>query len=170
MPATRQSPRVSAEIVTSRMFAEVFQAYTECSNEVQEVIREMISVVNDSEAAENEREMACSTIAEALFPFRHAGNLGIDLEEAERIEADKSKDVAEVKQTMDYEQDLFSRRVLAALDARGMTQAALADACGVGQSALSNLLSRGNRPQRRTVQKIATALGMPPEDLWPTRS
>jgi lambda repressor-like predicted transcriptional regulator len=170
MSATAQSPRVSPEILTSRMFADVFQAYMECSDEIQEVVREMVLVIHDPEVTEDEREMAYSTIADALFPMRHAGNLGVDLEEAERLEADKSEAFAQVKDAMDYEQDLFSRRVLAAMTTQGMTQAALAEACGFGQSALSNLLSRGNRPQRRTVQKIAKALGITPEDLWPAGS
>jgi len=170
MTTTTQSPRVDTELLASRMFAQVFQAYMECSDDVQEIIRDMIAIVNDPEAAEDERSMACSTIAEALFASRHAGHLGMDLEEAERIEADGSKAFRATRDSMDEEESKFTDRVQAIMKMRGMNQAALADACSMGQSAISNLLSRGNRPQRRTVEKIAAALGVSPNEIWPVES
>ena len=167
MTAATHSPRVNPELVTSRMFAEVFQAYMECSDEVQEMIRDMAAIVNDPEATEDERSMACSTIAEALFAFRHAGHLGIDLEEAERLDADRSKEFATTRDLMDEEEIFFADRVLAVMQERGMSQAALAEACMMGQPAISNLLARRNRPQQRTVDKIAAALKVSPDELWP---
>jgi len=50
---------------------------------------------------------------------------------------------------------------------RGMTQEALAAKLGVGQPAISNMLNRQCRPQRRTVLRLAQALGISPEELWP---
>ena len=48
-----------------------------------------------------------------------------------------------------------------------MTQEQLAAKIGVGQPAISNMLNRQCRPQRRTVKRLATALDVSPEDLWP---
>jgi len=48
-----------------------------------------------------------------------------------------------------------------------MTQEALAAKLGVGQPAISNMLNRQCRPQRRTVLRLAQALGISPEELWP---
>jgi lambda repressor-like predicted transcriptional regulator len=169
MTTGTRSPRVNPDLVTSRMFAQVFQAYMECSDEIQEVIRDMAAIVNDPEATETEQAMACSTIAEALFPHRHAGHLGIDLEAAERLEAESSKEFKEERDSMDKEEAHFAARVKAILEAREMTQVELADACEMGQPAVSNLLSRQSRPQRRTVEKIAKALGVPPDEIWPAR-
>ena len=53
------------------------------------------------------------------------------------------------------------------MDEQGMTQSELASALGLGQSAIANLLSRNCCPQRRTVVKLAKALGIAPDDLWP---
>jgi lambda repressor-like predicted transcriptional regulator len=151
------------------MFAQVFQAYMECTDEIQEVIRDMAVIVNDPEATENERSMACSTIAEALYPSRYQGRLGVDLEEAELLDAGDSKEFKEICDSMDEQESCFADRVQAILEIRGMSQAALAEACQIGQSAISNLLSRRSRPQRRTVEKIAKALDVCPDEIWPTR-
>jgi len=48
-----------------------------------------------------------------------------------------------------------------------MTQSELGDRIGVGQSAISMMLSRNCRPQKGTVKKIADALEVQPSDLWP---
>jgi len=45
---------------------------------------------------------------------------------------------------------------------RGLTQAALAERIGVGQPAISMMLSRKCRPQRHTIEKLAAALQMAP--------
>jgi transcriptional regulator with XRE-family HTH domain len=49
-----------------------------------------------------------------------------------------------------------------------MSQEDLAKATGVSQPAISNLFTRGNRPQQRTIGKFAQALKVEVSDLWPT--
>ena len=68
---------------------------------------------------------------------------------------------------MDRQEEHFADRVLALMRERDMTQAQLANACEIGQPAVSNLLSRRSRPQRRTVEKIARALGVATSEIWP---
>ena len=51
--------------------------------------------------------------------------------------------------------------------ATGMTQVELAEKVGIGQPAISMMLNRTCRPQKKTVQKLAAALGVAPVDLWP---
>lgn len=48
-----------------------------------------------------------------------------------------------------------------------MTQDQLAEKIGVGQPAISMMLKRQCRPQKRTVQRLAEALGVAAEELWP---
>ncbi len=66
------------------------------------------------------------------------------------------------------EEDLtFSQRLSACLESKGVTQEEIASKIGVGQSAIANLINRNCRPQRKTVLRLADALGVPPQDLWP---
>jgi len=96
MATTTRSREIDPELMTSRMFAQVFQAYVECTEEIQSLIRDMAEIVNDTTATEDEKLMACSTIADALFPSRHDGHLGVDLEQAERLDPKElEKDVYE---------------------------------------------------------------------------
>ena len=58
-------------------------------------------------------------------------------------------------------------RVRKLMKVKGITQEDLANAAEITQPAVSNLLTRGCRPQRRTVEKFAGALGVNPSELWP---
>lgn len=60
--------RCDAKEILSRMFAEVFPAYLECSHEVQVAIRGMVAIVNHPETTAEETEAALLTIADGLFP------------------------------------------------------------------------------------------------------
>lgn len=150
--------------MASRNFALTFQAYAECCAEVQQTVRELTAIVADPEADEDDREMAVSTIAEALFPKLHSGQLGIGIEAWDRLDSRQSPEAA---RELDAEETTFAGRVAALLEDRGMTQAQLAEAIGIGQPAVSMLLSRKRRPQARTVRKIAAALNIPAAELWP---
>lgn len=150
--------------IASQVFAQTLQAYLECSDDVQAVIRDMAVVYNAPDATEEEREAALSTIAEALFPSHHNGTLGACLEDCE---ADAPLNIKVVLKEMDREEATFGQRVNALLELRGMTQAELAAAIGVKQPAVAMMLSRACRPQRRTVEKIAEALRVSPEEIWP---
>ena len=58
-------------------------------------------------------------------------------------------------------------RLRTAMHQRGVTQEQLADKIGIGQPAVSMMLQRHCRPQQRTVRRLAEALGVAPEELWP---
>jgi transcriptional regulator with XRE-family HTH domain len=53
------------------------------------------------------------------------------------------------------------------MEAQGLSQAELAAKVGIGQPAVSMMLNRACRPQRKTVLRFAEALGVRPEELWP---
>lgn len=46
-------------------------------DDVQEIIHEMVQIINDPAADENEKNAAADTLLEALFPSNHQGTLGI---------------------------------------------------------------------------------------------
>jgi DNA-binding XRE family transcriptional regulator len=170
--ATRTQSRNRAteiELTTSRLFAQVFQAYMESDATLQQVVQDMVRIVNDPEVDDDDRAMAVATLHEALFPIYspYDGQLGESIEDEERYAIGEEKAAHD---EIDREHTTFASRVVEIMKTKGMTQTQLAQAIGVQQSAVSLLLSRDSRPQRRTVLKIADALGVPSGDLWPSHA
>jgi plasmid maintenance system antidote protein VapI len=147
--------------------AKFLRAYLECSDHVRAGIREMLDILNDPETDEDDRDMTLFTLADALFPNPHNGKLGMDLEESERLGASYSEEMRHVVAEMDKDEATFAQRLEMVMAEKGVTQTTLAENLGIGQSAISNMLHRQCRPQRRTVIRLAEALDVCPEDLWP---
>ena len=82
MSVKTRSSKVATDgnLIASQVFSKVFQAYLECSDKVQAAIRDMSQIVNDPNADPDESDAALATIAEALFPTRDNGTLGVDSE------------------------------------------------------------------------------------------
>jgi lambda repressor-like predicted transcriptional regulator len=149
----------------SQLFATCLCAFRECSDEIQAIIVEMAAIANDPGATPEEREAAVATIAEALFPAGDGGALGVDLEASESHDAEGPE--KSILDELDAEEATFSERLAALLREKQVTQVQLAESIGVGQPAISMMLARRCRPQRRTIKKIAGALGVAPDELWP---
>lgn len=143
------------------------RAYSECSDEIQAVVQDMLKIIADDSSEEDEKEMATATMLEALFPSNHNGALGADLEELEAELKSHCPQCKEHLAELDAEESTFSDRVCAAMKAKGMTQEELGLASGVGQPAIAMMIARKARPQKRTVLRISEALGVPPTELWP---
>ncbi len=111
--------------------------------------------------------MALFTLADCLFPNLHEGKLGMNLQESERLDSSWSGETRDVMAELDEEASTFALALQAEMDRQGLTQDALAEKVGVGQSAISNMLLRQCRPQRRTIERFAEALRIPVESLWP---
>jgi DNA-binding XRE family transcriptional regulator len=73
----------------------------------------------------------------------------------------------ELRAQMDQAETAFSAALTRLMAVRQLTQAQLAERIGVGQSAIAMLLKRRCRPQRRTLGKLAEALSVPVDELWP---
>ena len=162
MSATIDNPGIEA----SKKF---LHALIECSDDVQRCVLEMIDIARSSETDEDEKCMAIETIVDALFPNPYKGKYGMDLEESKRDAAGAFPELASIVEQMNAEEETFAERLRTAMDSHGISQAELAAKIGVGQPAISNMLNRECRPQQRTVQKLAMALGVAPEDLWPSQ-
>jgi lambda repressor-like predicted transcriptional regulator len=126
-----------------RHFALVYGRFRHADTATQSRVVELARVVNEGATAD-ERQAATVALAETIFP----GQLH---EEPDEL----------------AEEATFGRRVAAVLKDRGWTYDDLGFLLGVAKSTVSVLVSRRNRPRYRTVKKIACALGMPPEELWP---
>lgn len=154
---------------------ELIKRYMECSDEIQSVVRSMFAVLEHQHTTEEDRQRAFSTIADALFlnPENGHGRYGMDLT---RVERDSAKGhpvearrpvVANRLDQLDTQEAMFAERLRHFLSKKSITQEELADRIGCTQSAISKMLSRNARPQRKTIFKLAEALGVAPTDLWP---
>lgn len=152
-------------LVATEGFARFLCAFKECSDEIQGIILEMAALMNDPETTPEEHDAALHTIYDAMTPSGVNGKLGVDLEESESASVENEEGRA-ILAEMDREEATFAERLQAQMAARDMTQHDLARAIGVGQPAISMMLARKCRPQRRTVEKIAAALGVTAADLW----
>ncbi len=155
------------EKLTLLQAAKFLHAYLECSDEIRAGIRNLLEILNDPNTDEDDRDMTLFTLADALFPDPSEGKLGMDLEEWETAGAGYSEETRTTSEEMDREEETFAGRLRDAMDKKGITQEQLAVKIGVGQPAISNMLNRQCRPQRRTVARLADALGVAPDDLWP---
>lgn len=154
------------QIYESLLGAKFLRAYLECNDEIQEVVRDTLDILNDPEIDEGDREMSLATLADALFPNYHQGELGLDYEESEEEATNKFPEFQTVVDELDREEASFSDNLGRIMSERNISQTELAQSIGVGQPAVSNMLARNCRPQRRTIQRLAEALGVQPEDLW----
>ncbi len=155
------------ERLTLLQAAKFLRAYLECSDEIQAGIRGMLEILNDANTDEHDRNMTLITLADALFPDPRDGGLGMDLEESEKLGAGFSEEMRSTLEEMDREEETFAARLRNAMEEQGINQEQLAAKTGVGQPAISNMLNRQCRPQRRTVLRVAEALNVTPEELWP---
>jgi predicted XRE-type DNA-binding protein len=146
--------------------AKFLHAYLECSDAIQQGVQAMLRILFDPDTTEAEKAMAKHTIADALFPNLYKGELGMDLEESEHDAACDNQELCEIVSEMNLDEQTFAENLRRIMDERGMTQAQLAEASGVGQPAISNMLNRDCRPQRRTIERFASVLGVSPDDLW----
>lgn len=148
--------------------APLVAALKECDDELRAVALELFAQLASGELDQHEEASTLNLLAEILYPNAdHNGFPGLDLVEAEAIAAECEPEAADILTKMDRQEATFAERLQAVMTERGVTQVELAEKVGVGQPAISMMLNRTCRPQKKTVQKIAAALGVKPVDLWP---
>jgi ribosome-binding protein aMBF1 (putative translation factor) len=162
MATTTQTDREARLIEGNvRIYLEIKSAYDECTPEIQQVIDSMLAICNSQDADEDQKRRAMHTIIEALFPA-----LAADLLDTIKCVRTCPESQA-YEMVLDEQEATFAERLRRAMEAKGCTQEELAAKVGVRQSAISNMLNRQCRPQTRTVLRLAEALEMPTEELWP---
>ena len=142
-------------------FGTFLNAYRECSKEVQAIVDDMLEIVRDKASTEDECEHAIDVIADALLP-----GLMHDIREAHETVVDIECEIDEGK-SLSQQEATFAERLVAIMEEKGLTQVDLAARAGVQQPAISMIIKRECRPQQRTIKKLADALGVSPDALWP---
>jgi lambda repressor-like predicted transcriptional regulator len=138
-------------------------AFLKLEKKDQQSIGDKVKIAVDPNASDEQRHRAEE---EVLAVLRKVGGpaAGIrSLSQQDRLSAEQLA----LRGRMDQQEVEFAERLSRLMAERQVTQAELARRIGVGQSAVSMLLSRKCRPQPRTLGKIAEALGVRVEDLWP---
>ena len=141
----------------------------ECGDAVQQVVIQLLGVIKDSETTPAERQRALLTIADALFinPDETDGGYGHDLTESEPFAAAKVPRLAREVEKMNTQEATFAQRLRELMDAKQISQQELADRAHCTQPAISQMLNRACRPQKKTILKLAAALNVQARDLWP---
>ena len=148
--------------------APIVLALAECEEELRAEAVELFKQLASGELDEEQRFATVALLAEILFPNADSkGAPGSDLVEAEEIAPSIAPETKDILARMDKEESFFSDRLRELMETKGLTQSELAAKVGIGQPAISMMLNRACRPQRKTVLRFAQALGVPAEKLWP---
>ena len=125
-----------------------------------EAVRAAIGPLMDDRAPSPERLKALGTISQILFP--DSGDPEDDLV-GDAVEDSP----APQRVSTNSMEDVFIERVRDLMERKCVTQKDLAAKIGCTQPAISQMLNRRCRPQKQTILKIAAALGVDAQDLWP---
>jgi transcriptional regulator with XRE-family HTH domain len=162
------NPAATLEVSALQAASPIVLALAECDDDLRAEAIELFKQLSSGELDEEQRFATTALLAEILFPRAdHQGMFGLDLAEAEAISPAINPEAKDVLDRMDHEEAAFAQRLRDLMDAKGLTQAELAEKLGIGQPAISMMLNRTCRPQRATVIGLAQALGVLPEELWP---
>jgi DNA-binding XRE family transcriptional regulator len=161
METQKQNVDYEQLLVKCRVFAELMSIYFRCTNRIQEVVNDMVKSIASADTTDEDRERAYGTIAGALLAF--AGGE----EELSAGQTFRLPIPAETKALMRQQRQALAGRLKSHRVEKSWTQEELARRSGVGQSAISTIESGRCRPQVGTLVKLADALGLDKEDLWP---
>ncbi|HEY1598860.1 MAG TPA: helix-turn-helix transcriptional regulator [Pirellulales bacterium] len=129
-------------------------ALAECNDEQQAVVSRMLSVVENSQSIPADRQQALLAIADTLGLQSHDSQSELEL-------------AAPHDAAVDTQQAAFALRLRELMESKRVSQQELADRVGCSQPAISQMLNRSCRPQKKTILKLAEALSVNPRELWP---
>ena len=144
------------------------RALMECSDQVRADVLRMFEIAEDSNVSIADRLRALNTIADQLHLIRDPdGRFGMDLADSERLVAGQFPALAYQVKQMDSQEAEFAERLRDLMKKKQITQKQLAERIECSQPAISQMLNRKCRPQRKTLNKIASALDVDVRELWP---
>jgi DNA-binding XRE family transcriptional regulator len=141
----------------------VLKSFLELANDVRGALCEQVKIATDPATPKEERKKAEAAIAEVLRLDQAGEGLGQTLTGNQR----RTPAIQAAREKLDRQEIAFADAVSRLMAEKQMTQAELAQAVGVSQPAISMILSRRCRPHPRTVGKIAAALQVEIEEIWP---
>jgi transcriptional regulator with XRE-family HTH domain len=145
-----------------------FSALKECSEQLRDDAERLMAIVDDQNSLPGEIRRAWNTLLDQfhLLPDDE-GRYGMDLARSEADAAQRFPLLASEVAKMDSQEALFADRLRQLLKDKNITQQQLAERTECSQPAISQMLNRKCRPQRKTLDKIALALSVDVLELWP---
>ncbi len=133
-----------------------------------QVVARQLVVIKDSATTPADRQQAFTAIADALLPNADDQEApGLDLAASVSGSAAENLLLARDIEKLDTQQATFAERLREVMEAKRVSQQELANRVGVSQPAISQMLNRDCRPQKKTILKMAEALNVQACDLWP---
>jgi transcriptional regulator with XRE-family HTH domain len=128
----------------------------------------MLGVLKNPQATSNERQRALMTLADALSlnPDEN-GEYGLEIVRSEAGAAERHPALAREVEKMNSQEAAFAMRLEELMASRQISQSELAQRIGCSQPAISQMLRRKSRPQKKTILKLAEALNVAAQELWP---
>jgi len=134
---------------------------------VRQTVLSMLTVIENSESTFQDRQRACSTIRDAFEKSDDPDSYGVNLARSEVNAAARHASVDNMANELDSQEAAFAEKLRELMKARAITQSELASRIGCTQPAISQMLTRECRPQRKTILGLANALNVDPCELWP---
>lgn len=143
-------------------------ALQECSEQLRTDAERLMTIVDDPNSLPGENGRAWNTLLDQfhLLPDDE-GRYGMDLARSEAGAAGRYPLLASEVERMDSQETLFADRLRQIMKDKNITQYELAERIECSQPAISQMLNRKCRPQRKTLDKIALALSVDVRELWP---
>ena len=135
--------------------------------EIRRTVECMLEVILQPNANTHDRERACSTIRDAFASRALSSEFAVNLAAYELSEAASDVSLDRRAAELDTQEGEFAEKLRDLMKARAITQAELASRIGCSQPAISLMLKRQCRPQKNTILKLASALNVAPQELWP---
>jgi transcriptional regulator with XRE-family HTH domain len=143
-------------------------ALQECSEQLRSDVERLMTIVDDPNSLPGERGRAWNTLLDQfhLLPDDES-RYGMDIARSEEAAAPRFPLLANEVARMDSQETLFADRLRQIMKDKNVTQQQLAERIECSQPAISQMLSRKCRPQRKTLEKLASALSVDVHELWP---
>jgi transcriptional regulator with XRE-family HTH domain len=130
------------------------------SSESQDLnVIHLVEIANRPDTPPSERQRVIDELAAKLFPESWS--------EPETLWEAEDESSAPIACAEDSHQAEFARRLQEIMTAKQISQRELATRIGCTQPAISQLLHRERRPRKQTILKLAAALGVSADKLWP---
>jgi DNA-binding XRE family transcriptional regulator len=153
----------STDLEACQGFATLLPRYLGCSKQMQSLVADLVEAFRDSGIGDEERERVLRALWVTLWQGEATASGGQKPGVSHPIMPDESLS----RKQLEQEEQALVANLQRLMEERRLTQAQLAERAGLSEPAISMLLARKYRPQRRTMRLLAQVLGVSEKELAP---